>query len=120
MSQSPPLSKVRQLGGITFISGIVARIDPAAPATATFEAQTKDVLQQLKDLLSKHGLHQGDVVNTRIYLTERANYSVMNELYRSVFMAPYPTRTTLIVKGLAGPGYLIEIDAIAGKVEINP
>jgi 2-iminobutanoate/2-iminopropanoate deaminase len=55
-----------------------------------------------------------DVVTVQVYLTDGALFQRMNAVYRTYFNDPRPTRTTVVVAGLVGPGH-IEITATARK-----
>jgi 2-iminobutanoate/2-iminopropanoate deaminase len=55
-----------------------------------------------------------DVVSVQVYLTDGALFQRMNTVYRTYFNDPRPTRTTVVVAGLVGPGH-IEITATARK-----
>jgi 2-iminobutanoate/2-iminopropanoate deaminase len=55
-----------------------------------------------------------DVVSVQVYLTDGETFQRMNTVYRSYFKDPRPTRTTVVVAKLVGPGR-IEITATAKK-----
>ena len=55
-----------------------------------------------------------DVVSVRVYLVDAAKFPRMNAVYTSYFKEPRPTRTTVVVARLVGPGN-IEITATAKK-----
>jgi enamine deaminase RidA (YjgF/YER057c/UK114 family) len=55
-----------------------------------------------------------DVVSVPAYLKEAGKFQRMNAVYTSHFKDPPPTRTTVVVAVLVGPGN-IEITATARK-----
>jgi 2-iminobutanoate/2-iminopropanoate deaminase len=55
-----------------------------------------------------------DVVSVQVYLTDAARFPRMNAVYTSYFKDPRPTRTTVVVAKLVGPGN-IEITVTARK-----
>jgi enamine deaminase RidA (YjgF/YER057c/UK114 family) len=55
-----------------------------------------------------------NVVSTRVYLTDAANFKGMNDAYRSSFAAAPPARAT-VKSGLAGPQFLVEMTFIASS-----
>jgi 2-iminobutanoate/2-iminopropanoate deaminase len=50
------------------------------------------------------------IVNTHVYLSDIADFAAMNEVYRTMIPAPYPTRTTVAAQLR---GILVEIEVIA-------
>jgi len=55
-----------------------------------------------------------DVVSVQVYLTDGTLFERMNAVYTKYFQDPRPTRTTVVVAKLVGPGR-IEITATARK-----
>jgi 2-iminobutanoate/2-iminopropanoate deaminase len=53
-----------------------------------------------------------DVVSAQAYLTDASEFQRMNAIYTSYFKDPRPTRTTVVVAKLVGPGN-IEITVTA-------
>ena len=76
------------------------------------KAQTRQVLENLKDILETGGASLRDIVQVTIYITSFDDYPGMNEAYREYFPADPPPRATLQVAGLWG-AMLVEIMAIA-------
>lgn len=74
--------------------------------------QTRQALVNLQTILQLAGLGLEDVVKTTVMLTDWRHYAAYNEVYQSMFTAPYPARSTLCA-GIARPGALIAIEAIA-------
>jgi enamine deaminase RidA (YjgF/YER057c/UK114 family) len=80
------------------------------------EAQTRNVVSNLRTVLAGLGLDLEHVVMARIYLTRfKQDYEAMNRVYRSFFSeGRLPARTCVGVTGLAYDA-LIEIDLIARR-----
>lgn len=108
-----PLSPALDTGALIFISGQVG-IDPATGKTvgSDVETQTRQTLTNLKALVEAGGLTLADVVKTTVFLTDVANFSRMNSVYREFFAEPYPARSTIGIT-LANDDLLVEIEAIA-------
>ena len=115
--QSPPAigpySQAIKIGGFIFCSGQVGK----DPKTNTFieggiESQTKQILENLKAVLSGAGADLSDVVKTTVYLKDVDDFPKMNEVYTSYFQKPYPARATVEVARLPQDA-LIEIECIA-------
>jgi 2-iminobutanoate/2-iminopropanoate deaminase len=94
----------------------VAGQGPADPATGEFVtggigAQTGQALANVRAILEAAGASFDDVVMTRVYLADLADFAGMNEVYTTYVTVPYPARTTVAV-GLP-QGMLVEIDVLA-------
>jgi len=69
-------------------------------------------MDNLGAVLVAAGLGFRNVVRTTIYLTDLANFTAVNDVYGSYFVAPFPARATVQVSALPR-GALVEIDAVA-------
>jgi 2-iminobutanoate/2-iminopropanoate deaminase len=100
----PLLSRVKKVGGLLFLSGMIGRGDDK-------ESRFRDTFERIKGVLGENGLSMGDVVSATVYLEDiddRPRY--LNPLWREYFPDDPPTRTCVEV-GLAGRE--IEITATA-------
>jgi 2-iminobutanoate/2-iminopropanoate deaminase len=79
-----------------------------------FEAEMKQTLDNIDAVLKAAGMTSADVVSVQVYLSDGELFQRMNTVYRSFFKDPRPTRTTVVVAKLVGPGH-IEITATAKK-----
>jgi enamine deaminase RidA (YjgF/YER057c/UK114 family) len=78
---------------------------------ATIEAQTAQVLANLRAVLIAAGLDLPDILKTTVHLAHlERDFAGFNAVYASVFSAPYPARTTV---GSVLLGVLLEIDCVA-------
>jgi len=95
-----------------FTSGQIG-LDPATGTLPdTVAGETRQVMENLRAVLLEAGLDFSDVVQTRIYLTEIADYDAVNAIYREYFDEPYPARATVQVAGLPA-GARGEIEMVA-------
>jgi 2-iminobutanoate/2-iminopropanoate deaminase len=76
------------------------------------EAQTVQVLENLKAVLEEGGSSLDKVVKTTVFLTDLADGPVVNEVYARYFSDPRPTRSALEISKLAR-GALVEIECVA-------
>jgi 2-iminobutanoate/2-iminopropanoate deaminase len=108
-----PYSAALRAGPLLFISGQVP-VDPGTGqlVEGDIAIQTRRVLDSLGALLEAAGLTFAQVVRTTIYLADMNDYAAMNDVYRSYFPEPYPTRSTVQAARLPRDAR-IEIDAIA-------
>jgi len=105
-----PYSHATVVGGLMFLSG-QRPVDPATGAIVDgIQAQTRQVLENLRAVLAARGRGPGDVARVTVYLDDIADFDAMNVVYREFFTEPYPARTTVAA---TLRGILVEIDAIA-------
>lgn len=99
--------------GLLFCSGQTP-IDPSTGALVTggMEDQARRVFDNLGHVLAAAGATMADVVKVNVYLTSMADFPALNEVYASVFEAPYPARTTVAVAELP-LGARVEIELVA-------
>jgi enamine deaminase RidA (YjgF/YER057c/UK114 family) len=83
--------------------------DGALPAT--FAAQARHALSNLKSVVETAGLTMDHVVYTTVYLTDVSQYSEMNRAFGEFFGKIPPARAVLGVAALSDPP--IEINAVA-------
>ena len=109
-----PYSQGVKAGGLAFFSGQI----PLDPATGEIDGkniaeQTERVMKNIAALLEAAGLDFHDVVKSTIYLTDLADFGVVNEIYGRRFPEAQPARSTVEVKGLPrGAGVEIEVMAL--------
>lgn len=78
------------------------------------EAETRQVLENIKAVLFAAALNLTSVVKTEVYLIDMNDFAKMNEVYATYFAEPYPARVTVAVKALPKDAK-VEISAIAVK-----
>ena len=107
-----PYSQAIDTGSFVYASGQI----PINPATGEIPAgikeQTAQSLTNVKAILAEAGLTTDNVVKTTVFLADMGDFAAMNEVYASVFSAPYPARSAVAVKDLP-KGVMVEIEVIA-------
>jgi 2-iminobutanoate/2-iminopropanoate deaminase len=108
-----PYSQAVCIGDQVFCSGQIP-LDPATGnlVAGDFRAEAERVLLNLDAVLRAAGASLGDVVRTTVYLTDLADFPVLNEVYGERFSPPFPARVTVGVAALP-KGARVEMDAIA-------
>ena len=99
--------------GTLYISGQGGE-DATGKIPNDFDSEVRQSLDNITAVLTAAGMSPADVVSIQVYLTDGRNFQRMNAVYTKYFIEPRPTRTTVIVAGLVGPGN-IEITATARK-----
>ena len=74
--------------------------------------QTQDAIDNIRALLEEAGGSLRDVVKCTVYVSDRAYWEAMNEVYIANFAEDPPHRVSCIA-GLGSPECLVEIDATA-------
>ncbi len=107
-------SRAVRVGSLVFVSGttatgpdgqLVGRDDPAV--------QTRQVLANIKAALERAGARLEDVVRTRIYVRDIAQWEAIGRAHGEVFGAIRPASAMVEVSGLVDPAMLVEIEADA-------
>ena len=107
-----PYSIAIQTDGLVFCSGQLG-LDPASgELAADIEAQTRQALTNLKNVLEASGSSLEKVVKTTVFLKDMADFPRMNPVYGEFFPSTPPARSTIAVAGLPRGG-LVEIEATA-------
>ncbi len=100
-------------GRLVFCSGQIA-IDPRTGAMSNQDItrETQQVLANLDAVLLAGGMARWNVLKTTIFLTDMADFGVVNELYGAYFGDHKPARATIAVAALP-KGARVEIEAVA-------
>ena len=107
-----PYSQAIDTGSMVYASGQIP-LDPATGAMPEgIEAQTRQVISNIKAILDEAGMTLANVVKTTVFLADMSYFVPMNEVYASEFVAPFPARSAVAVKELP-KGALVEIEVIA-------
>ncbi|WP_437734603.1 RidA family protein [Sorangium sp. So ce1335] len=108
-----PYSQAVRAGDLVFCSGQIP-IDPATGELVAggIDAQTAQVIKNLSEVLSAAGASWNDVVKTTIYLTDLADFAVVNQVYGAAVGGVLPARATVQVAALP-KGAAVEIEAVA-------
>ena len=109
-----PYSHAVRAGDFLFVTGQLAEDpDTGEVKKGPIEAQTRQVMGNLKLVLDHAGSSFHQVVMARVFVTDFRYYNTVNQIYKSYFgEGPHPCRTTVGVTALAGYGD-VEIDLIA-------
>jgi 2-iminobutanoate/2-iminopropanoate deaminase len=108
-----PYSQAIKTPGFVFCSGQIP-LDPASGQliTGSIADQTRQVLNNLSNVLSSAGSDLSKVVKTTVFLKDMKDFEEMNAVYGEFFAQQKPARSTIQVAGLPKNAN-IEIEAIA-------
>lgn len=77
------------------------------------KAQSRQVFENLKNMLASAGASFKDVIKLGIFLKNLEDFGPFKEVRAQYLTPPYPPTTLLIVKSLAREEWLLEIEAMA-------
>lgn len=105
----PRMSQAVVHGNTVYLSGQVA----TEKAGASVTEQTKEIVQQIDNLLAAAGTDKTKLLSAGIFIADIATFAEMNAVW-DTWVSPgnTPCRTTIETK-LAAPKYAIEISVIA-------
>ena len=99
--------------GFVFTAGQIPLIPGASNLReGGIEAQTRQVMNNIKGLLEAAGSGLGSVVKTTVFLADIEDFAAFNAVYGEFFPQDPPARTTVQAGGLP-MGALIEVEAVA-------
>lgn len=110
-----PYSPAVLAGNMLFVSGQVAK-NPVSGELIVGEikAETRQVMENLKGVLTDAGMDFSHIVKTTIFLKSMDDFASVNEIYGSFFTGDYPARETVEVSKLP-LNVNVEISVIAMK-----
>ena len=110
-----PFSHAVKAGDFLFVTGQMPtqKDDKTKLVFGGIEIQTKQVMENLKNVLNEANSDFDKVIFARVYLVNFQDFDKMNAVYESYFSKnKLPARTCIGVTGLA-VGASVEIDLIA-------
>lgn len=115
----------RRAGDFLFVSGTSARraddsiagaeVGAGGAVLLDIRAQTRAVIENIRDILLAAGASLADVVEVSTFLVSMDDFKGYNEVYSEFFGYQGPARTTVAVAELPHPHLLIEIKAVAWR-----
>lgn len=105
-------SQAVKAGNTVYLSGQIALV----PATmeiidGDFEAQAVQVFENLQAVCVAAGGSMDEIVKVNLYLTDLANFTIVNEVMARYFSQPYPARAAVQVAALP-KGVAFEAEAV--------
>lgn len=106
-----PYSQAIKANGVIYTSGQIG-LNPQGILVEGIEAQTRQVLNNLSEVLKAGGSSLQQVFKTTIFLSNMEDFTLVNAIYAEFFGEHKPARSTVAVKALP-KGALVEIECIA-------
>jgi enamine deaminase RidA (YjgF/YER057c/UK114 family) len=106
-------SRVVATGDSAWVSGTTATVDGAVVHPGDAGAQTRVALATITQALADAGFALGDVVRTRVYVTDISRWEEVGRVHGEFFGAVRPATAMVQVAALIDPAMLVEIEADA-------
>ena len=108
-----PYSQANLAGNTLYLSGQIG-IDPSTGELAAEDVagQARPVMANMRAVLAAAGASPEQVCKTTVFLTNIADFAVVNEIYAQTFSANAPARSCVAVAALP-KGAKVEVEAIA-------
>lgn len=106
-------SRAVRVGSHVYVSGTTATDDEGKIVGDDAYTQSVFILQKIERALKQAGASLSDVVRTRIYVTDAAQWEGPARAHAEAFGSVRPANTLVEVSALIGSGYLVEIEADA-------
>ena len=112
VDQNLPFSESVRVNELLFISGQVGSDESGALVDGGIEPESRQVMDNIKQIIHRRGLTMDDVVKCTVFLADVSQWGDFNQVYTTYFSKPYPARPALGANGLA-LGAAIEVECIA-------
>ena len=113
-----PYSQAMQVGDMLYTSGQIALNTKGEMVSDDIHDQTRQVLENLGEILSAVGATYNDVIKTTIFLVDMDDFLAVNTVYAEYFGEHKPARATVAVKALPRDAK-VEIECIAKIFHYN-
>ena len=100
--------------GTYYFSGQIGLDPKTMQMQEGFKGQMDQILKNIDAVLQSEDLKRTNIIKTSIFVTDLANFGIVNEAYENYFETPYPARSCVQVPALP-KGAVVEIEVIAGK-----
>ncbi len=113
VAPNPALSPGVVVGDFLFVSGHVGMDNSGnlvGPGDA--EAQSRQVMANIRDVVTAAGGRMEDVAKITCFLTDIANYAAYSKVRAETWPKDPPASSTVVVAGLVRPELLVEVEAI--------
>lgn len=103
-----------KVGELLFIAGQAAEDDQGrVVAPNDSRAQASMAFENMRRVVEAAGGSVEDIVKITAFLTNVEDFPSYNQVRQDFFKKDFPASTTVIVKELAKPEYLLEIEGVA-------
>ena len=101
-----------EVEGTFYFSGQIGLNPEDMTMKDDFQSQMTQIMSNIDGLLKSQDLKRDNIIKTSIFVTDLANFGIVNDAYVEYFSEPYPARSCVQVPALP-KGALVEIEVIA-------
>ena len=106
--------RATRVGNLVFVAGTTASDENGTViGVGDMYAQTKYILNKIEVALNKAGASMRDVVRTRMFVTDMAQWEMVAKAHHEVFHDIRPVATMIEVTAFTAPNMLIEVEVDA-------
>lgn len=106
-------SRAVAAGDFVFVSGCTSVKDGEFVHAGDAQAQTRQAFANVAQALGAFGLGLGDVVRTRMFVTDMSRWEEYGRAHGAVFGETMPATSMIGIAALVDPRMLIEVEAVA-------
>lgn len=107
-----PYSQAIEVNGLIYTSGMIPVIPQTGEIVEGIEAQAKQALTNVKNLLESAGSSMDKVIKTTVFIKDMNDFAAVNAVYATFFSGAFPSRSCVEVARLP-KDVLIEVEAVA-------
>lgn len=111
--QARPFSPAVRAGDFVYVSGQVPADANGEIVAGGIEVQTRQVMENLRQVLALAGCTLADVCKTTVWLNDARDFGAFNRIYMSYFGQNKPARSTTEARLMVDAK--VEIDVVAYK-----
>lgn len=112
-------SRAVAAGDFVFVAGCTSTDGGEFVHEGDAYAQTAQALRNVADALGRLGLALGDVVRTRVYVTDIARWEEYGRAHGAAFGDALPATSMVEISRLVDPRMLVEVEAVAYRPGIG-
>jgi enamine deaminase RidA (YjgF/YER057c/UK114 family) len=102
-----------RVGRQVFLAGTLDTDDHGKPIGKDAYEQARNIILKFERVLREAGGDLSHVVRTRMFLTDGADAEAVGRAHQEFFGNVRPAATMVVVAGLAGEGFVVELEADA-------
>jgi 2-iminobutanoate/2-iminopropanoate deaminase len=99
-----------------YSAGQVGR-NPDGSLPEDFAAQVRNCYHNLGEVLAADGMTLEDLVKVTVFVTRHEHVARWREIRDRLLGETKPASTMLVVASLSEPGYLVEVEGVAAKLD---
>ena len=110
-----PYSTATISGGTVYLSGVLGIVPETGKlADGGLEAQARQVMENLRAILSELGCSMENVLKTTVFMKDLNAFAAFNQIYAEYFPANCPARSCVEVARLPMDA-LVEVEAVVSR-----